>query len=130
MVIRGVSTPYIITVYGVQKMTTNGLYIQMFSIHGLVRSQNMELGYDADTGGQIKYVIELGKALSEQKDIHRVDLFTRLISDKAFSIDYSQEVEEINDKFRLIRIQCGGKKYIRKELLWPHLDEFVDNTVK
>ena len=91
----------------------------------LVRSQNMELGYDADTGGQIKYVIELGKALSEQKDIHRVDLFTRLISDKAFSIDYSQEVEEINDKFRLIRIQCGGKKYIRKRAvmapIWMNL---------
>ncbi len=111
-------------------MTTNGLYIQMFSIHGLVRSQNMELGYDADTGGQIKYVIELGKALSQRKDIRRVDLFTRLISDKAFSEDYSQPIEPVNEKFRVIRIQCGGKKYIRKELLWPHLDEFVDNTVK
>ncbi len=28
-----------------------GLYIQMFSIHGLVRAENMELGHDADTGG-------------------------------------------------------------------------------
>ncbi|EMS81029.1 hypothetical protein Dpo_1c01600 [Desulfotignum phosphitoxidans DSM 13687] len=26
----------------------HGLYIQMFSIHGLVRHQNMKLGYDAD----------------------------------------------------------------------------------
>ena len=111
-------------------MTTNGLYIQMFSLHGLVRSHNMELGYDADTGGQIKYVIELGKALSQHKEIGQVDLFTRLISDKAFSEDYSQAIETVNEKFRLIRIQCGGKKYIRKELLWPHLDEYVANTVK
>ncbi len=43
-----------------------GLYIQMFSIHGLVRHQNMELGYDADTGGQIKYVVELCRNLSER----------------------------------------------------------------
>ena len=48
-------------------MTEKGLYIQMFSIHGLVRAENMELGYDADTGGQIKYVVELCKILSKTK---------------------------------------------------------------
>ena len=51
----------------------------MFSIHGLIRNENMELGYDADTGGQVKYVLELGRQLSERSDIGRVDLFTRLI---------------------------------------------------
>lgn len=111
-------------------MKKNKLYIQMFSIHGLLRSENMELGRDADTGGQIKYVIELGKALSEHSEIRQVDLFTRLIADKVVSEDYSLPIEEVNDKFRIVRIQCGGRKYIRKELLWPHLDEFVDKTIK
>jgi sucrose-phosphate synthase len=36
----------------------------------------------------------------------------------------------INDKFRIVRIQCGGRKYMRKELLWPHLEEYVDKTIK
>ena len=111
-------------------MKKHKLYIQMFSIHGLIRSENMELGRDADTGGQINYVVELGKALSERSDVERIDLFTRLILDKAVSEDYSEPVEEISDKFRIVRIQCGGRKYIRKELLWPHLDEFVDKTIK
>jgi len=106
------------------------LYIQMFSIHGLVRSENMEMGRDADTGGQIKYVVELCKSLSMHNRIKQVDLITRLISDKTVSEDYSQPIEIIKDKFRIVRIQCGGKKYIRKELLWPHLDEFVDKTIK
>jgi sucrose-phosphate synthase len=39
-------------------------YIQMFSLHGLIRGENLELGRDADTGGQVKYVIELGQHLS------------------------------------------------------------------
>ena len=111
-------------------MTHKGLYIQMFSIHGLIRSENMELGHDADTGGQIKYVIELCKALSKHKDVGRVDLLTRLISDKACSDDYSRPIERVNEKFRIVRLQCGGKKYIRKERLWPFLDEFVDKTIK
>jgi sucrose-phosphate synthase len=108
----------------------NGLYIQMFSIHGLVRHQNMELGYDADTGGQIKYVVELCKKLSEREDVRQVDLFTRLIRDKSFSDDYAKEIEPVNDKCRIVRIQCGGRKYLKKERLWPFLDEFVDKTIK
>jgi len=106
-----------------------GLYIQMFSIHGLVRAENMELGHDADTGGQIKYVVELCKTLSDSDQIRKIDLFTRLIKDKSYSDDYGQPIEQVNEKFRIVRIQCGGKKYIRKELLWPHLDEFVDKTI-
>ncbi|PKL71770.1 MAG: hypothetical protein CVV29_08885 [Methanobacteriales archaeon HGW-Methanobacteriales-2] len=110
--------------------SNNGLYIQMFSLHGLVRASNLEMGRDADTGGQIKYVVELGKYLSMHTEVSRVDLFTRLISDRLVSEDYAVPVEEVNEKFRIIRVQCGGKKYIRKELLWPHLDEFADKTIK
>jgi sucrose-phosphate synthase len=105
-------------------------HIQIFSVHGMLRAENMQLGHDADTGGQIKYVVELANALSQSEKVERVELFTRLIRDKSLSEDYAQPVEEVNDKFSIIRIQCGGRKYIRKELLWPHLDEYVDKTIK
>ncbi len=111
-------------------MSESGLYIQMFSIHGLVRLNNPELGRDADTGGQVLYVVELVKHLAKRDDIRKVDLFTRLISDSKVSDDYARPVEKINDKCRLVRIQCGGKKYMRKELLWPYLDEYIDKTIK
>ena len=102
----------------------------MFSVHGLLRADKMQLGHDADTGGQIRYVVELCNALSQSENVKRVELFTRLIQDKAVSEDYAQPVEQVNDKFRIVRIQCGGRKYIRKEKLWPHLDEYVDKTIK
>ena len=111
-------------------MASKGLYIQMFSIHGLLRSENMELGRDADTGGQIKYVVELANALSQLEEVRQVELFTRLISDKVVSKDYAKPFEQVKEKFKIVRIQCGGRKYMRKELLWPHLDEFVDKTIK
>ena len=109
---------------------TDKLYVQMFSVHGLVRHENMELGRDADTGGQVKYVVELAEALGRHESVRRVDLFTRLISDKRVSEDYSQAIEPISDAARIVRIQCGGKQYMRKELLWPHLDEFIDKTIR
>lgn len=37
----------------------SGLYIILISVHGLVRGQALELGRDADTGGQIQYVLSL-----------------------------------------------------------------------
>ncbi len=111
-------------------MQPHQYHIQMFSVHGLLRAENMQLGHDADTGGQIKYVVELCHALSQSESVKRVELFTRLIRDKALSEDYAQPVEQVNAKFSIVRIQCGGKKYIRKELLWPHLDEYVDKTIK
>ena len=112
----------------VAALPEKGLYIQMFSIHGLVRSENMELGRDADTGGQINYVVELGRALSQNPAVNRVELVTRLIQDKTCSSDYARSVEPVNDRFSIVRIPCGGKKYIRKEKLWPHLGQFVENT--
>jgi sucrose-phosphate synthase len=111
-------------------MAEKGLHVQMFSIHGLVRAENLELGRDADTGGQVKYVIELANQMSQRDDVRQVDLFTRQIKDKKVSEDYGRPIEKVNDKFRIVRIRCGGLKYIRKELLWPYMDEYVDKTVK
>jgi sucrose-phosphate synthase len=106
------------------------LYIQMFSVHGLVRGESPELGRDADTGGQVKYVLELARSLAGDSQVDRVDLVTRFIQDKTVSTDYSQAIEPLAEKADLVRIQCGGRKYIRKELLWPYLDEMIDKTLK
>ena len=111
-------------------MFGKGLYIQLFSLHGLIRAHAQEMGRDADTGGQVKYVLELARALALREDVELVDLVTRLIDDKMVSSDYSKEIEPLSEKARIVRIQCGGRKYLRKELLWPHLEEFIDKTIK
>ncbi|MDY6821002.1 MAG: HAD-IIB family hydrolase [Deferribacterota bacterium] len=106
------------------------LYILMLSIHGLVKSEDIELGRDADTGGQIKYVIELIKTLSKRDKIRKIDLFTRKIIDKNVDDIYSKDIETINEKAKIVRIECGPKKYLRKEKLWDYLDEFSDKIVQ
>ncbi len=111
-------------------MNNDGLYIQLYNIHGLIRGENLELGVDSDTGGQTKYVLELALALSRRDDVRKIEIMTRLIDDKNVSKDYSVPVEKVNDKLSIVRIQCGGKKYIKKELLWDHLEEYVDKTIK
>lgn len=105
------------------------LYILMISVHGLIRGKDMELGRDADTGGQITYVVELARALSRHREVEQVDLLTRLVEDPAVSPDYAQAEEEIGSGARILRLPFGPRRYLRKELLWPHLDQMVDRCL-
>lgn len=105
------------------------MYIQLISIHGLIRGTRVEMGRDADTGGQVRYVLELAKTLAEFDQVQQVDLFTRRVKDKTVSEDYSEPIEELGPKCRIVRLPCGGGRYIRKERLWPHLDDFVDAMI-
>ncbi|MBE9568753.1 MAG: glycosyltransferase, partial [Proteobacteria bacterium] len=102
-------------------------YLVLISIHGLVRSHDLELGRDADTGGQTKYVVDLAKALAEHDDIEQVDLITRRVVDVTVSDDYAIPIETFSDKVRIVRIDAGPEEYLPKEQLWDHLDSFMDN---
>ncbi len=105
---------------------TKPCYILLISVHGLIRGHDLELGRDADTGGQIKYVIELAKALAKQANVERVDLVTRRVVDDAVDADYGAVTESLGAQVQIVRIEAGPDGYIPKEELWDHLDGFTD----
>lgn len=105
------------------------LDILHFSLHGLIRGEKLELGVDPDTGGQCLYVLELVKALSRHQDVRRVTLVTRRIFDSQVSDDYAEPVEDLGNGADIRRIEAGTRRYLRKEVLWRHLDAFVDGTL-
>jgi sucrose-phosphate synthase len=106
------------------------MYIILVSIHGLIRGHQLELGRDADTGGQTQYIVDLAKALSRLPEVEQIDLVTRQILDPKVSKDYGQPVEKLTDQARIVRLACGGKRYLRKEVLWPYLDVFADELLR
>ncbi|MCL7745149.1 glycosyltransferase [Guyparkeria hydrothermalis] len=107
----------------------NGLYICLVSVHGLIRGENLELGRDADTGGQTLYVVELARALARRPEVERVDLFTRRVIDPRIDDDYAQPEEELGDNAHIIRIDAGPDEYLPKERLWDYLNCFVDGAL-
>ncbi|MEM1227289.1 MAG: HAD-IIB family hydrolase [Planctomycetota bacterium] len=107
----------------------SGLKITLLSLHGLIRAHPCELGRDADTGGQVKYVIELATELSRRDEVHSVELVTRQILDDRVGPDYAQVEEPLTDKAKIVRIPFGPKRYLRKEALWPYLDSFIDQML-
>lgn len=107
-----------------------GLYIVLVSVHGLIRGHNLELGRDADTGGQIQYVVELARALAKHPDVARVDLLTRRVIDGKVDSDYAEPEERIDEGVYIIRVPAGPRRYFRKEVLWPYLDAFTDEALQ
>ncbi|MDR2877559.1 MAG: HAD-IIB family hydrolase [Chromatiales bacterium] len=107
----------------------SGLYIVLISVHGLIRGHDLELGRDADTGGQVLYVVELLRALAAHPAVERVDLLTRCIVESRLP-GYDEPMEEVAPGANIVRIACGPRRYLRKEALWPHLDSFADRALR
>jgi len=91
----------------------------MVSTHGYFEG-NPSFGR-ADTGGQIVFVIELSKALVRFG--YKVDILTRQFEDL-------KHIEPLNDDVRIVRVPCGGSKFIPKEYLVEYLPELVDGFIE
>jgi len=106
------------------------LYILSLSVHGLVRGEDIELGRDSDTGGQIAYVVDQAMALARHPRVGRVDLVTRRVEDRRVDDAYKKPVESLSENARIVRLPFGPRRYLRKESLWPHLDSLLDELTR
>jgi mannosylfructose-phosphate synthase len=93
--------------------------IALVSTHGYVAA-NPPLGA-ADTGGQVVYVLELGKHLAQLG--FEVDIFTRRFEDQP-------QFDHCAEHVRVVRLPCGGREFIPKEYLYRHLGEWCDNAIQ
>jgi sucrose-phosphate synthase len=107
-----------------------GLDVLSLSVHGLVRAREIELGRDADTGGQVLYVVDQAKALVRHGGARCAQLATRQVFDKRLDGAYAEPSEEICPGADIVRIPFGPRRYLRKESLWPHLDSLVDQLTR
>ena len=108
----------------------HGIHILSISVHGLVRGSDIELGRDADTGGQVSYVVDQARALARHPGVAEVTLVTRLVEDHKISDDYAVPEERLSANARLVRLPFGPRRYLRKERLWPYLDEMLDQLTR
>jgi len=107
-----------------------GLHIVSLSVHGLVRGEDVELGRDPDTGGQVTYVLDQARALARHPEVSRVTVITRLVEDYRVDDSYAVPEEDLGDGARIVRLPFGPRRYLRKETLWPHLDGLLDQLTR
>ena len=79
-----------------------------------------------DFGGQLVYVKEVALALGRMGV--DVDVLTRRIRDPDWQ-GFEDEIDdfgELAERVRIVRLACGGERFLAKERLWPHLAEMAD----
>jgi mannosylfructose-phosphate synthase len=93
--------------------------IGMVSTHGYIAAVP-PLGA-TDTGGQVVYVLELSRKLAQLG--FEVDIWTRRFEDQP-------EIEVVAERVRILRMTCGGRKFIDKEYLVRNLTEWAENALR
>lgn len=79
-----------------------------------------------DFGGQLVYVKEVALALGRLGV--EVDILTRRIRDPEWS-GFEESIDDFGDladRVRIVRLVCGGDRFLAKERLWSHLPEMAD----
>jgi sucrose-phosphate synthase len=82
-----------------------------------------------DFGGQLVYVKEVALAMGRMGQ--RVDILTRRIVDPEWTgFESTLDAYPDESSVRIVRLPCGGDRFLRKEDLWPYLGtEWVPNIL-
>lgn len=105
------------------------MHIAFLNPQGNFDPEDSHLTEHPDFGGQLVYVKELALAMAELG--HRVDIVTRRIDDPDWP-EFARPIEHypgVDHSPRILRIDCGGPRFLNKERLWDHLEEFVRNLL-
>jgi sucrose-phosphate synthase len=105
------------------------VHILFLNPQGNFDPEDSHLTEHPDFGGQLIYVKELALAMAARG--HRIDIVTRRIEDPEWP-EFAAEFDAypgFEENPRIIRLPCGGPRFLAKEQLWDHLEEWVGNIV-
>lgn len=101
------------------------MHIVHLALQGCLRGSDIEYGITADTGGHIRYLLELVEASEQDPAIERITLVTRAFECEFSRVDYTCPIEVISPKITLVRLPTDCPDYLPKEALWQEHSSFI-----
>ena len=96
------------------------MHIVHVALQGCLRGGTIEYGRTADTGGHIRYLVELVAAVRKLRPGVRQTLVTRAFKGPGFDPRYHQRHERVADGIEIVRLYDESSEYLSKEELWRH----------
>jgi len=90
------------------------------SILGQIRSNNLEIACDADSGGQKNSIVDLASNTAEIANADHSEPLIHLIDDFSLSFYYTKPIGKKSCKALINRIKADSGKYIPKDNLSGH----------
>ena len=96
------------------------MHIAFLNIQGNFDAEDRYWTAHPDFGGQLVYVKDVTLALGRMG--HQVDIVTRRIRDPEWpGFEAEQDDYPGEPNVRIVRLPCGGDRFLRKQDLWPHI---------
>ncbi|WP_264046135.1 HAD-IIB family hydrolase [Methylobacterium flocculans] len=104
------------------------MFVLHVALQGCLRGGGVVYGLTADTGGHIRYLLDLVAASAQDAGITRIVVATRLFHG-APGPDYAVPEERISDKVTLVRLASTSPDYRAKEAMHAEVGSFADNLL-
>ncbi len=101
------------------------MFVMHIALQGCLRARDVEYGVNADTGGHIRYLLDLVRASAAEPRVDRIEIVTRGFQQDGMSTCYSAETETVDAKTRIVRLATACSRYLPKEALWPEHDSLT-----
>lgn len=109
--------------------TTDGI-IMHIALQGCLKSGDIAYGLTSDTGGHIRYLLELVEALARRPEVSRQIVVTRAFDDATLGVEYTQPDEELFPGATLWRCRGIHTEYLPKEALWQEVPSLVASLLQ
>lgn len=103
--------------------------IMHIALQGCLKSGDIPYGVTSDTGGHIRYLLELVEALSKQPDITHQIVVTRAFDAPHLGPEYARLEEQLAPQVTLWRCRGASSEYLPKEALWQEVPVLVDSLL-
>ena len=98
------------------------MFILHIALQGCVRARDVPYGITPDTGGHIKYLLELVAAADRLSDVTRQEIVVRRFDDPGLGACYASRGERLSRKSRIVRIDGDDLDYRSKEEMVGEMD--------
>lgn len=98
------------------------MFVLHVALQGCLRGNNMNYGVTADTGGHIRYLMDLVNACEADTTASKIVIATRAF--EGYGDDYERPYERVSDKISIVRLRTQDADYVTKEDMHVQVDAF------
>ncbi len=96
------------------------------ALQGCLRAGQVDYGITPDTGGHIKYLLELVAALEAEGTADRQEIVVRRFDDASLGADYAHARSPVSERCRIVRLRGRTDAYVSKEDMADELSVLAD----
>ena len=103
------------------------MFVLHVALQGCLRGNNVEYGLTADTGGHIRYLMDLVGACEASDTASKIVIATRAF--EGHGEDYQRPSEAVSPQISIVRLRTNRPDYVSKEDMHAEVASFSEALI-